>query len=88
MITQKIYTADLDFPCRELSLCSLGFVVALLVHSGIRFFVCVYLRNNPAVTYLLAVVSTCTGAFSIPLAVVSDCTVYIFLIVLATISDC
>ena len=32
----KIYTADLDFPCRELSKPGLGFVVALQFFSGIN----------------------------------------------------
>ena len=33
----KVDQADLDFPCRELSVRGLGFAVALLVHSGIGF---------------------------------------------------
>ena len=45
----KVYTAALDPPCRELSVRSIGFGVALLVRSVIIFFVLVYLGCNPAV---------------------------------------
>ena len=32
----NMYLADLNSPCRELSACGLGFVVAILVFSGIN----------------------------------------------------
>ena len=35
----KIYTVDLDFPCQELSIRGLGFVVALLVFQELIFYV-------------------------------------------------
>ena len=40
----KMDPADLDFPCEELSVHGLGFVVALSVHWEIDF-LCVYTRR-------------------------------------------
>ena len=50
MNVAKIYTADLDSPCRELSNGGLGIVVPLPVRSGIDFS-CVYIYwgSNSAV---------------------------------------
>ena len=45
----KIYPTDLYFPRRELSVCGLGFVVALLGFFGELIFLCVLLTGNPAV---------------------------------------
>ena len=45
----KLYQADLNGPCRELSKGGLGIVVALAIFRESIYFGCVYLGSNLAV---------------------------------------